>query len=334
MLSPCSLPSIEVMEENASRLENVYYLGDYRQNTRMLIENAKQVLDISRRARQIVSDPEVDLRYCLVPRVGEAIAGKVGGLPNFYGVLGFSSKDITASIKKLWPRCGCCHHRMKYIGSFDLFPWGLPIHALTGTAVQRYTNAKIDEYSIYSGLGNFHFHQHSTIFEKRWYHVFMCCRLTDTHIYYPGYDAEILMSDEHTKITEDEVASALPEIPTELYPTKIPKPFLKEVLGIEKYDFRIQIGGDYEVRDKYEDIETEHPDVFANSYEDFTLFGLPHSQQEERRYHTTNRWAPYPEMTPFINFNKPGEDFTVQIYSDLQTSNGYRVYGKIDGSCT
>ena len=169
--------------------------------------------------------------------------------------------------------------------------------------------------------------------------MFACWRSTEVHYYNnPGCDSHIHFSSVYCDdIHED------PHLPDDFdfpYPKKIPKPFYDngQIEGIDGYDFKIEVECPYSYsekrRDELESIVNKNPDVFDSGSTDFKLFGFPRSQQEAKRYHVTNRFVPQIEMTPFVSFNLEERDFTIQIYSDLQSSDGYSVFSKVDGSCT
>jgi hypothetical protein len=323
----CKLPSIQELKENFQRLGNLSEDDSSRYaNVNLLIENTKKALDVFVQAKELI--PNLDLYYSLVSMRNKNGSSFLGGIPDLSRCLGFEDGDIKQSYEKLWPRCGCCHNYMTFIGTFDLYPWLLPLHALTGSFA---TGIRKDEYDLFSSIGNVRMTQHSCLFGKINYHIFMCMSDTSEHISYPGYDAEILIS----KIYQDQSKNIPLEVDSSFVPSGAA--IYDEEKTFMDYDLRVDFSFDWwddPNKDSYEKIVQENPEIFDNRIYDYTFFGLAQSQQEPKHYRTTNRYCPQPDMTPLFNFDDGDRDFTYQIYGDMQQSEGFEIFCKIDGSCT
>lgn len=277
-------------------------------------------------AKDLVGD--VQMKYCLVPIFGlDNSAGFIGGYPDLSSHYSFDFNDPKKSYEKLWPRCGCCHKRMKFIGSFNLISVDTPIHILTSYKYDISDNA----YSYISSLGNFRLHQHNSIYSHKYHNVFAC--LSSRHSYHnPNFNVFVLVNtiykNEKNKCNSIPCNKDLLPKGAKLY---------SRVRNISRFEFKIQIENDYDIIYKngmnYEKLVEKYPDIFSN-YEEYRLFGYPKSQQEPKEYLTTNGFCPQIKMTPFINFNDNKNDITYQLYCDMQSSNGYFYYGKVDSSST
>lgn len=187
-----------------------------------------------------------------------------------------------------------------------------------------------------SAIGNKRMVEHNTIFASRLWAFFVCPRASE-HWDDPNYDSHAFIGSRYKKdsggekISDELWLEVLKEI-------EIPSLECAPQAGrkIERFDVRFGVDYTkflpYEVRDRIEKLEEAHPDLFA-SYEDYTMFGEPRSQQEPKRPWGSRAKKPR-RLTPTINYNDAEADMTYQLYFDLAYSDGYCAYGKCDASCT
>ena len=337
-MNPCGING--AIHENYSRLEKIYHIHSYvgelgvlnTPNTLSLKQNAdlirfryNQAIGLLPPNSKVIDKLHYSLTLNTSGEVPELSDAKFGGVPDLTNYYLFKKDQFNT--KKIWPRCGCCHKYMRFIAQVDLYPWLLPIHALTGQ--YRNDGPSNDEYGVYSSVGNFNMVQHPSIFQSHFLHIFMCPD-SGQHWDNPNFDAAAIC----TKKYVDAVDAPEFQIDYDAYYQSLPvKATLFKPDKISKVDFKISADCSYD-DDDIEDIMDDNREIFNTYHDEFDMFGIPRSQQEPKRYNTTNSYIPQSQMTPLLAFNHPEDDFTYQIYADMQGSNGYFIHCKVDGSCT
>lgn len=291
------------------------------------------------------------LTFGLVPEFGEGPGefegSRLGGLPDLQRTLYHE-----VAIEKQWPRCGECHSPMSFIGQFDLAPWALPLHeAFHWTSHDKYESKS---FSKISAFGHDYMMQHANLFSAVMYHLFVC-PMAGYHDRHPSSDAFAFVTHKYHPQHKDRESrdvhvmtqeiNALAQsradlrlIHTDDVDTK-QEGFVIKPRAITGYKLRLQLdeySGDWQRRRELEAaLEADHSNLFKWYPSEFQLFGMPRSQQEQRRYISPFvREEKVVPLTPFISFNDEEADVTYQIYLDMRLSTGYTVYGKVDASST
>ncbi len=299
------------------------------------------------------------LTYVLAPVFCEETCGvhdsKVGGTPgiihHFTTPISIAKHhkqevNLTNMIERMWPRCGCCHEPMVFVGQFDLHPWAAPIHCAT-------------EFQLIcgdgrpwpvSGIGNERMAQYGSIFANKMLHVFMC-RTASYHFDNPNGDCFALITSKYknedrtkdlpndTEFHEALVAAGYDKHTfgslTEDEPGVSDEILHKKITGHELF-FEFDCGrASVKKRDELDELAEEHPELFL-TYDrcEYKLFGEARSQQEAKRPFSSNSYAGPRVLTPTLYFSDDNADMSYQLYFDLIGSDGYKAYGKTDASCT
>jgi hypothetical protein len=348
---------ISIAADPVARLARFFHIRDYSDEPPIpgidrgveltVIANAKVAYAIWQRGRDILHNEglwiDSPIVFTLVPRFGEGVPGlrdqKVGGVPDLRTYL-YTERgdDGRFNLGRVWPRCGVCGALMAAVGQFDLLPWLLPIHCLTGVEINRYSRAY-----LLSPVGSGRLCEHAAIFEDYLLHVF-ACPISSQQFDHPGNDATVLVSDSYRRrddvsrrsidpATEADYLASLPDL------TPSNDAFVIAPRKIIGWDFRLTFdwdeNHDYELIKRDREIVDARPDVFVGSHVDFSLFGTARSQQTPRRYWSVFGYDGAPRrMTPFVAFDDENADMTYQVYVDFARCDGYEIHGKVDASCT
>jgi hypothetical protein len=346
------------------RLDKIFHIPaktneftrQYEPFNEMFVANAQTAYDKYQKAVELLNDNHgADLipRLCMAlvpifstdedaekPKLSDQ---KLGGVPDLREWL-YVKKDYT-KLKRVWPRCGACHERMRFVGQFDLFPWLIPLFGVFGKTPNgdRMT-------SPFGGWGTQppRVTEHHSIFKGVLLQTFMC-PFAGEHFDNPNYDSQVFVTSQHSdRILElrenenppTEDAKTAAEVADELaYLAARPRlktknsftQYTKKIVG---WDFRLEIDASMWNHEKCTLKTENYPEIFVQRGS--VLFGEPYSQQTPKR--PFSQFGYYPEgqrMTPFFNFNDDDADFSYQIYVDFGAGGfGYQYYGKTDGSCT
>lgn len=289
------------------------------------------------------------LAYKLVPvlKPGFPVLGEqgVGGLPDTRRLCSYG---IEKAVKR-WPRCGCCHAPMAYVGRFNPVDWLVPLHVAFSTLNKSY--GRTDEYGYYSGVGNVCAVQYLRP-PGRPYQVYSCLE-AGLHSDNPGFDCFVerfdgsFEGDEEVAIVAQRSAELVALVVKEYRPDG-PLVFAaggrgdsglmdlkpKVVLDWQlRFTLDLEGGVDFERLFKAHDFIDARPGLFSRC-DDYALYGEPRSQQTPARYRTTNGYVNSGRMTPFLGCSDAERDFTYQFYVDFRSSEGFVAFGKVDGSCT
>lgn len=341
-LNPCTIDSV------CDDLSHLFHLD--RMDEQPRCGNAIRVPATYREAVRVLTDGGCAdrvsrLTWFLKPVFGKGVPRlsdqKMGGTPDFRRWL-YVERDRAGRFNtgEIWPRCGCCHQNMRFVGQFDLLPWLLPVHAATGKHQPAYPNQKMTEYTVYSAVGNFRMVEHAPIYRRAWWHFFACPD-TAGHFDNPNYESTVLISHEYRDLTWDQEAPVA-EDTTEAWRSSIPKVKRnsatmsikpRKILG---WDFRLALEEDlgdpsYEGDDRVADLMKSRPDLFGDSW-GLKLFGPAVSQQFPRRYWALSGSEPR-RMTPVLSFDDDSHDMTYQFYADTR-GDGFELHAKVDASCT
>jgi len=378
--NPCHLgyPTLHDKQRGLNAVQEIHRwtewnLQHYGESKPVQLDNIEMFYRIYERAVELLTAAKLEryvkyLTYALTPRFSQYRAefgdSKIGGMPSLGKYLHMimetrkrngNAISLAEVIKLVWPRCGCCHESMVFVGQFDLLPWAAPIHCATQWQITQGSYP----WAV-SGLGGKDIAEHNSIFENKLLQVFMC-RNASGHFDNPGMDCFAHISakykkqrpfpgeKEETKIdtTPDqkqlhdafEEAGLIENTFGRLKDDEIGVDENQLLQRIDGYDLRLEFdwGRDftkYKQRDALDEIAEANPEVFLDYRRcDYKLFGEARSQQEPKRYFSTNAYVPH-AMTPTLYFSDHSADMSYQLYFDLISSDGYKVYGKTDASCT
>lgn len=337
MLNPCIFNGVG---RDYKRRFNAISMGLYLfPNIQPLYDNTKQIIETHDKAVKLLHEAGLKqykkyMAWCLVPRFGKGrpklTDQKVGGIPDLRRAIYTDRVKGKFDLSRVWPVCGICHEKMKFIAQFDLRDWLLPLHVVTG---KEYTTSWDTRY-FRSAIGGDKLVEYTGQYRSMWWHIFTCPNAS-THYCNPNCDAEVVFSDVPFSVEDNGLDStvkpyldAVPHIKTRAHSVSVAS------RKIDGWDFRIQI--DYDTEDQLEELMESNKDVFC-WYSDFRLFGQPCSQQMPYRY-----WCCYGEqpqrMTPLICWQDARCDMTYQVYIDPfiagsgEEKDGY--FAKVDASCT
>ena len=293
---------------------------------------------------------------------------KIGGLPDLlkeviYYQSHAKNKGKSASIKsileRIWPRCGCCYEKMRFIGQYDVTGWITALHFLTADISPKKEKWMNYPDRWHSNLGSSRTTgaRNFSMYETFW--QFFFCPYSSGHFFDPNMDAKVFIRShffDKKPVTKDGVLS------WEIQPSKKLdeehdvkgiiakiKQFAKEpkddsaatpfsLRAIKELQLRWELDSpihDCQFEEKIEKVMKENPDVFADYAPDFSLFGKPHSQQTELRPYCQRGVETAQRMAPLIHWNDESHDVTYQMYGDLQFAyDNESIFAKIDSSCT
>lgn len=266
---------------------------------------------------------------------------KLGGIPDIrnYMMYDFSIKNKTLieSISNSWPICKCCGKRMIFIGQMNYTNYINAIHVAT---------SKKDDFFELSAFGK----RDSFGFSER-HLYFYCTCYNDIGLSYNSillknyvipYRAEkkvLDLKDYNAEIQNFMLDNGIH--PDNIKRGKIPLKF------IEKYDLNFDLDWIFgnknnlsyeeELEEIIEEVLPEALPSPSGKYgSDFTLFGKPESQQEQKRFFNPIGYNKATRMSPLINWTDEHEDFTYQIYGDFRYYFHMQkeVPCLVDGSCT
>ena len=345
-MNPCALTND--IFENFGRLDSIFHFdlnrlvstqlnrddefGTMAENAELIRTNYSQARELLVNHPQALDHLYYGLQLTDVGEKPEFEDSRFGGIPDLSNFFRLKLRDGKYNTKEIWPRCGCCHEYMQFVAQVDVYPWLVPFHALTGTFRDERRN---DLYGLMSSIGNFNMVNHMSIYKSYFLSIFMC-KDAGQHWNNPNFDAAIIHSQKSIDLINKLHESKRPEFDMKEFRKSCP--VKQTMFDPTKISLNFKINVDY--YENYDDVEdiVEENNIFQNGNptgSDFArMFGVPRSQQEPKRFNTTNSYVPQSQMTPLLSFNHPEDDFTYQIYADLQSSDGFVTYGKVDGSCT
>ncbi len=272
------------------------------------------------------------------------------------------------SLVSRWPRCGCCHQPMMFLGQLDLTDWGLALHALTGVGIGDDSRSGLGPRR---NLGSFA--------HRKWWYFFMC---QDNHFDCPSSDSHVWLQNRHTlprlgsSVSEEEVRALLQQFyrATVNETVEIPVASRFPLFGetrrrVFEQSQQVELGSQTEsavvgfnpqkvigykpgwefdkgvftgdrkwrMSEAVDEVVEANPAVFGTPGQ-FRLFGAPASQQDESRFWTSRGGSMSGaalRMTPLLKFHSDQSDTTCQLYADMIGDfYGSQLYGKADLSCT
>jgi hypothetical protein len=292
--------------------------------------------------------------------VDDLAAEKFGGIPDLRQLYwlrnaqqehkkgGLLYDPRESSIERMWPRCGCCHLPMTFVGQLDLTDWVSAIHALT--AARR--EARADYW--WSGMGGTR--NCGTSFSHKWWYIFMC---RDNHCDQPSSDAHVWLHNRYQPSVDEQVpdvmdATELKEMlvnhylgsgQQSLFLPDSPANHLmiepQRVVGYQlgwEFDFALASGiANWPLHDAIKAVMAANAEIFAVPGK-FSLFGAPRSQNTAMRpwtYRGDCLAGTPSRMSPLLSFNSIASDLTCQLYVDMGgDTHGYNLFGKSDLSNT
>lgn len=229
--------------------------------------------------------------------------------------------DNDKVIHSIWPRCGVCHEHMTFIGQFSFSKWRDAIHLLTCHSDDKWNTSGIAHKSKYN---------HDGAYGEEWWLAFACMEFCDHSN--PNCNAYIIkdrrsnfkLDDfdlQDKPFDEDLCKKASSSIKAKQYP-------LGKITGYQlKFDVDTP-----EYNDKLDNMVHDHPELF--NVGDYSIFGAPSSQQEPARYYGTVGYKEPYRLAPILSWSDPEEDVTHQLYGDLMYCDNFKIYGKMESSCT
>jgi len=266
---------------------------------------------------------------------------------------------LREGFERVWPKCGCCGRRLRFVGQMDLSVWFNAIHWATKAP-------RKDWYSEVSALGSSR-DVDNELKDGRNLFFYCSCNAFDN----TNNDAAIIrehkpldngffeecqrLENRESSIESDEF-DILEEVEKQVFYTKAQylraaRSFMKKhklndddelasdisVQFIDGYDLNFELDDlGYGWHDYNDAIREALPPKSGTYGSDFTLFGAAESQQEPQRYMNQRGYSDPMRQTPILSWCDQGHDFTYQIYGDYRTHDLFagEMQCKIDGSCT
>lgn len=283
-------------------------------------------------------EPFVPLAYRLDVKV-EGLAedklncNKFGGIPDLRCHYRYATKEPTFSklFDMYWPRCGCCHRRMRFLCQLDLTVEVWTIHQLTSQVVDGWPKP-ISAFGMTKSISKDEL-PGTPIKEV----MFFCncnkwsCPSADAFIYqdYVFRDKFPFSDEEYMEAARQFMAE------NEFGDSEMGGHISLE--EVTKFELSFDLDHDWlKSRFDYWEMVKDFREEFRPNRAKYTLFGQAHSQQEPKRPFRGGYQRGLYRMSPVINWNDEEHDITRQMYACFRSCGTLTegVYGKMDNSNT